>query len=485
MGAVTEKDLAALDDDDLANSSSTDGKKKKDEERAARSAALEIPGVVPESEWADLPSVLNARPKPPRVDFRTGLFLAPMVRSGHLPTRLLSLQYGADLVWGPEIVDRAIMGCERVVNETTGIVAFIKDDKEVFTTHPIEKARVIFQLGSANPQWAYAAIKRLTAHNDVAGVDLNCGCPKPFSTIGGMGAHLLSTPDLLCDVLRAMRRAAPPHVTVSCKIRLLPTKEATQALVRQIIRTGCIENLTVHCRTKEMRPREAALPNRLQEVAEVVAEETGGALPLCCNGDAWDAKEAQSLMQLTGVKSIMIARGAEANPSCFHPDGVRSITSEVAPQMVRYAAAVENAFPNTKFCLSQLAYKSTSSFNPKAKPLKNSPNKREMINFREALAKSKSDEDLALVFGVDLHQVKNTSMDDILRPVKEALEKKQIARPAEEPASTMKRDAIDIAHVQAASAKESIRHTENDTERSAEALGAEGSHRTLEHSAAA
>jgi tRNA-dihydrouridine synthase 2 len=39
-----------------------------------------------------------------------------MVRSGSLPTRLLSLQYGASLVWGPEIVDRAIMGCTRVVN---------------------------------------------------------------------------------------------------------------------------------------------------------------------------------------------------------------------------------------------------------------------------------------------------------------------------------------------------------------------------------
>ena len=50
------------------------------------------------------------------VPFRTGLFLAPMVRSGSLPTRLLSLQYGASLVWGPEIVDRAIMGCTRVVN---------------------------------------------------------------------------------------------------------------------------------------------------------------------------------------------------------------------------------------------------------------------------------------------------------------------------------------------------------------------------------
>lgn len=40
-------------------------------------------------------------PIPPRgVDYRGKLVLAPMVRSGELPSRLLALHYGADLVWG-------------------------------------------------------------------------------------------------------------------------------------------------------------------------------------------------------------------------------------------------------------------------------------------------------------------------------------------------------------------------------------------------
>lgn len=35
------------------------------------------------------------------VDYRGGkVVLAPMVRSGELPSRLLALKYGADLVWG-------------------------------------------------------------------------------------------------------------------------------------------------------------------------------------------------------------------------------------------------------------------------------------------------------------------------------------------------------------------------------------------------
>lgn len=50
------------------------------------------------------------------LDFTKGLWLAPMVRIGTLPTRLISLEHGADLVWGPEIVDRAIIGTQRTVN---------------------------------------------------------------------------------------------------------------------------------------------------------------------------------------------------------------------------------------------------------------------------------------------------------------------------------------------------------------------------------
>lgn len=46
-------------------------------------------------------AAVNKVPIPPRgVDYRGKLVLAPMVRSGELPSRLLALHYGADLVWG-------------------------------------------------------------------------------------------------------------------------------------------------------------------------------------------------------------------------------------------------------------------------------------------------------------------------------------------------------------------------------------------------
>ena len=81
-----------------------------------------------------LRSAMTAFTSPPRVpipangvDYRGKVVLAPMVRSGELPSRLLALKYGADLVWGPETIDRALIGADRRINlamEMLNLLAF-------------------------------------------------------------------------------------------------------------------------------------------------------------------------------------------------------------------------------------------------------------------------------------------------------------------------------------------------------------------------
>ena len=356
-------------------------------ERAAK--RIKSTGGMPDT------SLLPPAADPRMPNFRHGLFLAPMVRIGSLPTRLLALEYGADLVWSPEVVDRAIMGTERRVNPTTGLIEFIKEDKQIFSCHPVERSRLIYQVGSATPEYAAEAVRIVTAHDDVAGVDLNCGCPKPFSTLGGMGANLLSTPDLLCDILRAMRAAAPPHVSVTAKIRLLPSQEDTLALVEQIVRTRTIRALTVHCRTKNMRPREPALLHRLREVVDhvhKVAAETGQDVPVVCNGDCFSVTDVERIQELTGVSSLMLARGPEANPSCFRVERA-CVATEVAPKWLRYAVHFDNPFGNTKYCLTQLAFNTTASLGGTERVSKLP--KRELVEIRAALSQGRTDEDLA------------------------------------------------------------------------------------------
>ncbi|VDN40364.1 unnamed protein product [Gongylonema pulchrum] len=59
---------------------------------------------------------LSGRPMADRGFYADKLILAPMVRAGRTPLRVLALQYGADLVYTEEIVDQKLLGARREVN---------------------------------------------------------------------------------------------------------------------------------------------------------------------------------------------------------------------------------------------------------------------------------------------------------------------------------------------------------------------------------
>ena len=184
----------------------------------------------------------------------------------------------------------------RPLPAATGVISYHGVSRAIFTTHPVEKPYLIYQIGSADPELAVQAAK--TVMQDVSGVDLNCGCPKPFSTHAGMGAALLTNPDLLCSILKALREAMPPEISVSAKIRLLPSQDDTLKLVERIIDTG-VSALTVHCRTRNMRDRDAALIDRLKGIVEFV-NGMGKGVAVVENGDCLGWEDATRVRQATG-----------------------------------------------------------------------------------------------------------------------------------------------------------------------------------------
>ncbi|KAL4250290.1 tRNA-dihydrouridine(47) synthase [NAD(P)(+)] [Abortiporus biennis] len=271
-------------------------------------------------------------------DYKNGVMLAPMVRSGALPTRLFALKHGAKLVWGPEVVDKAILHAERVVDPITGVISYNGKSKAIFTTHPLEKPFLIYQIGSSDPATAVEAAKAV--QQDIAGIDLNCGCPKPFSTHAGMGAALLSTPDLLCSILTALREALPSEISVSCKIRLLPTQEDT-------------------LKTRNMRPGEPALIDRLSEIVEFV-EGLGKGIAVIENGDCESYDDAKRIRALTGAHSAMIARAAEANPTVFAQTPYMNLEKTFIPSYLRITKYLDNHWASTKFSYKHLLNKARS-----------------------------------------------------------------------------------------------------------------------------
>lgn len=84
-----------------------------------------------------------------------------------------------------------------------------------FRTCAAEKDRLIFQIGTSNKERAVALAKKVMG--DVGGIDINMGCPKPYSTNFGMGAKLLSNQQNAKSILTGLVENIPLPIT--CKIR--------------------------------------------------------------------------------------------------------------------------------------------------------------------------------------------------------------------------------------------------------------------------
>ncbi|KAM6973735.1 tRNA-dihydrouridine(20) synthase [NAD(P)+]-like isoform 2-T2 [Aplochiton taeniatus] len=282
-----------------------------------------------------------------RLCFRNITALAPMVRVGTLPMRLLALDYGADIVYCEELIDLRMVQCKRVVNEVLETVDFVApDERVIFRTCEKEKDRVVFQMGTADPDRALAVAQLV--ENDVAAIDVNMGCPKEYSTKGGMGSALLSDPDKIEAILKMLVKGLSKPVT--CKIRILPTLQETVSLVKRIESTG-VAAIAVHGRLKDERPRHPVHCDYIQAVAEAVS------IPVIANGGSLDLvrthADIEEFRMATGASSVMLARAAMWNPSVFRSQGLLSV-EQVMEDYLKYAIRYDNHAFNTKYCLCQM-----------------------------------------------------------------------------------------------------------------------------------
>lgn len=222
---------------------------------------------------------------------------------------------------------------------------------------------------------------------------------------------------------------------VSCKIRLLPTQEATLALVRQIGTTTGISNLTVHCRTQEMRDREPAMLERLKDIVDVMKEY---GIPVVANGDCWGEVDRERICKLTGkqrhtafrevhwllrplhvilgVTSIMIARGAERNPSCFSPSGFVDPMEVIIPHYIRIAMFTSNHFGNSKYVINAMDLTATN------KPSQSGV-QAVRKQFKQDVSRIKDYKSMCELIGLDYENCAKEELEDILPGLKDRLAK--------------------------------------------------------------
>ena len=238
------------------------------------------------------------------------LCLAPMVRVWTHPFRILSLRHGADFVYTEEIIDRKLMGWERILNEELNTIDFVNttDKALILRISEEEKDKIICQLGSNNPHTVIKAAK--IVENDVHSIDINMGCPEFFSIHAGMGAGLIKLPLKAKSIMQSLTENI--NIPISCKIRILPLVKDTLDFVKLMQSVG-INNLAIHSRIREELSRGYAHWSIVKEIIE----NSEIKIPIRSSGDWFSCNDAVEIKRYTNCEGILIARGACHNPAIF------------------------------------------------------------------------------------------------------------------------------------------------------------------------
>ncbi len=140
------------------------------------------------------------------------------------------------------------------------------------------------------------------------GVDLNFGCPAPTVNRHRGGAVLLDDPELVHAIVAAVRRAVPAALPVSAKMRLGHRDRSRMLDNAHAIAAGGAAELVVHARTKVDGYRPPAYWELIAPIREALP------IPVVANGEIWTVQDSLRCARITGCDTLMIGRGAVADP---------------------------------------------------------------------------------------------------------------------------------------------------------------------------
>ena len=160
---------------------------------------------------------------------------------------------------------------------------------------------------------------------DVAGIDLNMGCPAPTVYKKHCGGGLLRDPQKIDQVLGTLRQTIPGLFTVKMRIGFEDTRNFQTIL--ELINKHEIDLLSLHGRTVKELYRSQVRYEHIKLAAETVN------CPLLANGDVSSASRAFEILAYTGAAGIMIGRHAIRNPWIFRQ--IRELKSTGKKQPIK------------------------------------------------------------------------------------------------------------------------------------------------------
>lgn len=164
------------------------------------------------------------------------------------------------------------------------------------------------QILGDNPQMM-AKAAALAESLGALGVDINFGCPSRF--VHHSGSMLLKEPELMHDIVAAVRDALKSDILLSVKIRSgFFDKSELPGIMEAVAQEG-VSEVAVHCRTRrELYKKEALDWSVLAPLHELFP-----AVTIVANGDIVSKESADECFKETLCTTLMIGRGAFMCPN--------------------------------------------------------------------------------------------------------------------------------------------------------------------------
>lgn len=269
------------------------------------------------------------------------MIAGPMVRGSSHIFRISCLNYGADVVYSPCLVDLALINSTRKVENDHVILNSESNGHEgiIFQTCDDEKGKLVLQIASNDSANAIKAYEKLA--DRVVGVDLNCGCPENFATHRGTGSAI--TLETAVEIVKGLSRNISKPV--STKFRIFEEDEKSIQFAQAVESAGA-SAITVHGRLKEQKHQGDVNYAKMKLVFDHVK---------CCkigNGGINSLEEAEKMKKETGCGAVMISSAALHNPSVFNAEIRPEI--EVLNEMSKVGKQHHLDFKGCKWSIQQV-----------------------------------------------------------------------------------------------------------------------------------
>src|SRR5687768_1912336 len=202
-------------------------------------------------------------------------------------------------------------GCGLVVSEmvsSEGLVRGIDRTLE-YAEYTEEERPVSIQIFGGDPE-KMAAAAQIVEGMGADIVDVNMGCPVPKIAKHHAGCSLMREPEHAADVVRAMTRAVRIPVTVKMRAGWDATEINAPDLAKRIEDAGA-SAVTVHGRTAAQSYSGFSDWDLIGRVAE------GVQIPVIGSGDCIEPAHLVERLRGTGVRGVLVGRGALRNPWIF------------------------------------------------------------------------------------------------------------------------------------------------------------------------